>query len=570
MSTYNNTFKSFFKKQKISVFTTEETFFHIGYLLIWLFALGKLIQIWFFETKIYSIPEFILVSINVFWLPLITLYFFIYSFNQKKNSKVNKLAIGRLALITTKIPSEPWNVVRYTLEGMLKQSYPYPFDVWLADEDPTNETIEWCKLNNVKISCRKGNPNYFNETHPRKKKCKEGNLMYFYDNYGFIDYDFVIQFDADHRPEYHFATEVMKEFSDPTVGYVASPSICDLNLGQSWTVKARLFWESTLHGPIQHGANSGLAPVCFGSHYSLRMSALKEIGGIGPEIAEDFTTTAMMNSRGWRGGFAGNAIAHGMGAVGVKDSMHQEYQWALVGVRASLLVIPKIFLKFSNRVKFQSLVWVLWYPALSFVTLISLIFPVYALFSNVKVMETNNFMFWFVYLFMNLSFILYLHFMRAKKMLRPYNAWAISWETMVFQLLQFPWILIGVVDGFLQVLRGYNPFNSKKKIKITDKTASVRGIDFKYFLPHFIIIIFNVIPLFFINKTNFNVGYMWFAWINAFAYSLATFVGIMLSLNEANEKNNTNWNFIKFHFDTIFIGTILFIVSTLAITKIII
>ena len=565
------TLQHLYKKQKISSFTAEETLLHYAYLGIWIFALLKLIHLWFWESTIYSMFDYVIISINIFWLPMITLYFFMFSFNQKKNSKINKIALGKLALITTKIPSEPWIVVRNTLEGMLSQSYPYAYDVWLADEDPNLETINWCAINKVKISSRKGDARYFNDCHPRKKKCKEGNLMFFYDHFGYDNYDFVIQFDADHKPEYNFATEVMKEFSDPKVGYVASPSICDLNLGQSWTVKARLFWEATLHGPIQHGANEGLAPVCFGSHYSLRTSALKQIGGIGPEIAEDYTTTAMMNSMGWKGGFAGNAIAHGMGAVGIKDSMHQEYQWALVGMRASLLVTPKLFFKFNNSVKFQSLIWTLWYPALSFVTSISILYPVYALFTGAKVLTIDNNAFWFYYLFLNISFVIYLHILKYKKMLRPTNAWAISWETMIFQLLQFPWILIGVVDGLLQVLRGYNPLTANKRIKITDKGQAVRGIEYKYFLPHFVIILINVLAILLVDKNSYNVGYFWFAWLNAAGYAFAVFTGIILSIKEAKngEDGWLNMEYIKLFAPTILTSTLLFIVSGLSLIKII-
>jgi cellulose synthase (UDP-forming) len=565
------TLQKLYKKQKISSFTAEETLLHYAYLAIWLVAFYQLIQLWFYQTTIYSIIDYVIITINIFWLPLITLYFFIFSFNQKKNAKVNKLAVGKLALVTTKIPSEPWSVVQNTLEGMKHQSYLYNYDVWLADEDPNIETINWCANNNVKISSRKGDTRYFNDTHPRKKKCKEGNLMYFYDHFGYDNYDFVIQFDADHRPEYNFATEVMKEFSDPKVGYVASPSICDLNLGQSWTVKARLFWEATLHGPIQHGANEGLAPVCFGSHYSLRTAALKEIGGIGPEIAEDYTTTAMMNAKGWKGGFAGNAIAHGMGAVGIKDSMHQEYQWALVGMRASMLVTPKLFLKFPTSVKLQSIIWTFWYPALSLVTSISILYPVYALIFNVKVLNVDNRAFWFYYLFLNLSFVIYLHILRYKKMLRPINAWAISWETMIFQILQFPWIFIGVVDGFLQVIRGYNPLTATKRIKITDKGQAVRGIEFKYFIPHFTIIIINLLAIILATKNTNNIGYFWFAWLNAAGYAASVFAGVILSIKEAKieEDKLINFDFVRTFLPTIAVSTLLIIASTISIIKII-
>ena len=50
------------------------------------------------------------------------------------------LPAGRVAMVVTKAPSEPWPVVRRTLEGMLRQDFPRPYDVWLADEDPDEET----------------------------------------------------------------------------------------------------------------------------------------------------------------------------------------------------------------------------------------------------------------------------------------------------------------------------------------------------------------------------------------------------------------------------------------------
>lgn len=121
-------------------------------------------------------------------------------------------------------------------------------------------------------------------------------------------------------------SEVIKHFNDPAVGYVSSPSITDGNLEDSWTVLARCHWESTTHGPIQSGSNLGFAPMMFGSHYTHRIKALKQIGGIAPEYAEDHTTTMVYNASGWKGAFARHAIAHGYGAVGLGDSMLQEYQ----------------------------------------------------------------------------------------------------------------------------------------------------------------------------------------------------------------------------------------------------
>src|SRR5258705_9038056 len=101
-------------------------------------------------------------------------------------------------MVVTKAPSEPWGVVRETLEAMLAQDHPH--DTWLADEDPAHETIAWCKTHGVKISTRKGVADYHRTSWPRRTRFKEGNLAYFYDHYGYDLYEFVAQMDADHVP----------------------------------------------------------------------------------------------------------------------------------------------------------------------------------------------------------------------------------------------------------------------------------------------------------------------------------------------------------------------------------
>ena len=96
----------------------------------------------------------------------------------------------RVAMVVTKVPSEPFALVKKTLEGMLSQQYPH--DTWLADEQPADETIAWCKANTVRVSTRFGNTDYHKKSWPRRTKCKEGNLAYFYDHYGYDNYDVVV------------------------------------------------------------------------------------------------------------------------------------------------------------------------------------------------------------------------------------------------------------------------------------------------------------------------------------------------------------------------------------------
>lgn len=50
------------------------------------------------------------------------------------------------------------------------QDYPYPYDVWLADERPDQETQDWCAENGVRISCRFGVPEYHRPVWPRRTR----------------------------------------------------------------------------------------------------------------------------------------------------------------------------------------------------------------------------------------------------------------------------------------------------------------------------------------------------------------------------------------------------------------
>ncbi|CAN5880310.1 hypothetical protein BH23ACT2_BH23ACT2_23990 [soil metagenome] len=211
---------------------------------------------------------------------------------------------------------------------MLHQDHQGPYDVWLADEAPQPETLRWCGLHGIRVPSRADEPLYHRRSWPRRTRCKEGNLAYFYDRWGYDLYDVVVQFDADHVPESGYLDIVLRCFADPKVGYVAVPSICDVNADRSWSARGRLYREATLHGPVQAGHNDGLAPTCIGSHYAVRTQALREVGGVGPELAEDFSTSFIMNVCGWRGAFALDAVAHGDGPDTFADAMVQELQWS--------------------------------------------------------------------------------------------------------------------------------------------------------------------------------------------------------------------------------------------------
>ncbi|HEY5858074.1 MAG TPA: glycosyltransferase [Aldersonia sp.] len=253
----------------------------------------------------------------------------------------------RVALVVTKTPGEPWPVVRTTLEAMLVQRYPHDYHVWLCDEDPIDETTVWCAERGVRVSTRRGIAAYQRAVWPRRRRCKEGNLAFFYDRVGYRDYDVVAQLDSDHRPAPTYLAEMVRAFADPAIGYVAAPSVCDANRRTSWAVRGRLFQEATFHGPHQLGHNGGLAPIGIGSHYAVRTRALASIGGIGPELAEDFTTSYLMNVAGWHGAFAIDAQASGEGPT-TFAAMFDTTTWGWIHILVGALLLAAGFGLFTG------------------------------------------------------------------------------------------------------------------------------------------------------------------------------------------------------------------------------
>src|SRR5208337_3056145 len=370
------------------------------------------------------------------WNTILPAYYVVFArYARRLVGRLELPANARVAMVITKAPSEPFEVVRRTLEGMLNQDVPH--DSWLADEAPSDETREWCEKHGVRISTRQGRADYHRVEWPRRTRCKEGNLAFFYDTYGYEAYDFVAQLDADHVPAPNYLREMLRPFSDPRIGYVSAPSICDANALSSWAARGRLYAEAPLHGLIQAGYSAGWAPLCIGSHYAVRTAALREIGGLGPELAEDHSTTLMMNAHGWHGVHALDAVAHGDGPQTFADMITQEFQWSRSLTNILLVTMPKYFARLPARLKFQFLFCEFYYPLLGIAMATMFALPVVALIKRTTLVNVSypDFLLHTV----PPSALLLVVFWRLKKSgaLRPADAPILSWEGVLFVLTKW-------------------------------------------------------------------------------------------------------------------------------------
>jgi cellulose synthase (UDP-forming) len=357
----------------------------------------------------------------------------------------------RVAMVVTKAPSEPWPLVQHTLEAMLAQQGSH--DTWLADEQPTDAVRHWCDRHGVLLSSRAGVPDYHRFSWPRRTRCKEGNLAYFYDHYGYDRYDVVVQLDADHVPQPGYLNAMVQPFHDPAVGYVAAPSICNGNQRRSWVARGRLYAEAVLHGPMQLGFNGRWAPLCIGSHYAVRTSALRQIGGLGPELAEDHSTTLLMNAHGWRGRFAHRAICHGLGPETFQDAMVQEFQWSRSLTTILLCHLPPLWGKLPPHLRLQFLYAQVFYPLRGGLSVLALGLPVLALLLDHPWMRVHYPAF---LLFSGLQMLLTVMpvvVLRQAGLLRPAQAPLLSWEQALFELSRGPWVLAGALAAVREWLR---------------------------------------------------------------------------------------------------------------------
>ncbi|HEU0168245.1 MAG TPA: glycosyltransferase, partial [Chloroflexota bacterium] len=433
---------------------------YFALLSIWLLALAFFWGWWLRPEHVVSAGGMVITSLMLVWSTVLPAWYFYFAARMKRPNPALPVPRGRVAMVVTKAPSEPWPVVRHTLERMLAQDFPRPFDVWLADEDATAEVRFWCRRKGVQISCRKGASGYHNAAFPARQKCKEGNLRYFYDRFGYERYDFVVQLDADHAPEPDYLLQMIRPFADARVGYVAGPSICDTNMDDSWVCRARLYAEAPLHGALQAGYNDGWAPNPIGSHYAVRTAALRElvhrdahgvraVGGLGPELAEDHTTGLAMNANGWRGAFAIDAIAHGEGACSLADSVTQEFQWCRSLMNVLLRWAPGYWGGLSRRLKLQYGFAQLWYPLFAAYMLAVYLMPVLALVFRMPWVSVTYIQFLWHMALPTAACILPICWLRRQRWLRPAEAKVAGWETVLFQFIRWPWSLFACVQAIV-------------------------------------------------------------------------------------------------------------------------
>jgi hypothetical protein len=333
-----------------------------------------------------------------------------------------------------------------------------------------------------------------------------------------------------------------KESNNPKIGYVAAPSVCDNNADKSWASRARLQAEAIFHGPIQSGASKKFAPICIGSHYAVRTKALHDIGGIGPELAEDYSTSLLMQVHGWQGAWAHTAEAHGDGPNTFADLMVQDFQWAKSMMILFLTLFPKVWHTLSTRNKIFFTFTQLWYTASTLVWLTAFTLPLLALLTGKAPVHVpfSEFLLYAAPPYL-ISMLLY-NFIRRRKHMRPHNASFFSWENGLFELARWPWVGLALVSAVISVVR-----RKYKPSRVTPKGQAGAGpLPLITIVPYILLSALSALVYIFRQDNGTLYGYAWFALINSAAYALLTVCVVLLHIKEAARKSE-GVNYIEAH-----------------------
>ena len=468
-------------------------------------------------------------SVLLFYLSYQPVYFVVAVNRLRGADSASDVPRLRVAFVVTRAPSEPWAVARTTLTAMLAQEFPYGYDVWLCDEQPTEEITQWCERHRVRISTRFGVAAYHRAQWPRRTKCKEGNLSYFYDHVGYDDYDVVAQLDCDHVPEPGYLAEMVRPFADPAVGYTAAPSVCDANARNSWAARGRLYCEATFHGPFQMGHNAGLAPICIGSHYAVRTRAIRDIGGIGPELAEDFSTSFLLNSAGWQGVFAIGAEAHGDGPRTFGAMLVQEFQWSRSLTTVLYGLVPRHVGRLPWLLRLRFLYSLLYYSLLATTMIAGLALSPIAAVTGIPWVNVDYVGFLLHWWSLSVWLLLLMAVLRRRGLLRPARPPIISWENWLYCLTRWPLIAWGVVSATLQRFRP-----RQITFKVTPKGAGgLEALPTRLILPYFTISLIMAGAAVTGELTTRAAGYVFLCTAAALTYSVVTFAVCLLHASEA-------------------------------------
>jgi Glycosyl transferase family group 2 len=239
----------------------------------------------------------------------------------------------RVAFLTSFVPGkEPIEMLRATLEGAVRIHHDGHLDVWLLDEGDDPAAKELCAELGVRHFSRKGVEKWNQPKGSFRARTKHGNYNSWLDAHG-DEYEFLACVDTDHVPLPDFLERMLGYFRDPDVAFVVGPQV--YGNYDSIVTKAAESQQFLFHALIQRAGNRYGAPMFVGTNNTVRISALKAVGGLYDSITEDMATGLEIHrhrnpetGRPWRSVYTPDVLAVGEGPAAWTDFFTQQLRWS--------------------------------------------------------------------------------------------------------------------------------------------------------------------------------------------------------------------------------------------------
>lgn len=237
--------------------------------------------------------------------------------------------------------NEPLFIVRRTIIGCQALDYE-PKKVYLLDDGRRLELQQLAR----ELGCE-----YLSR--PDNRHAKAGNLNHALNH---TSGELIAVFDADFIPTQNFLQRTVGFFQDPQTALVQTPQSFynsdpvakNLGMEDIFLPDEEIFYRQL--EVIKDGAGS---PVCSGTSFVIRRSALQEIGGfVTDSITEDYFTGICISAKGYRLVYLNEKLSAGLAAENMAAYYVQRQRWCrgtlqAFFIRANPLTIPG--LNFTQR-----------------------------------------------------------------------------------------------------------------------------------------------------------------------------------------------------------------------------
>ncbi|WPW29053.1 glycosyltransferase [Streptomyces atratus] len=273
----------------------------------------------------------------------------------------------RVAFLTSFVPGkEPLEMVTKTLQAAVRIRHRGTVHVWLLDEGDDPAVKEVCARLGVHHFTRKGVAHWNRSEGAHRARTKHGNYNAWLDAHG-GEYDFFASVDTDHVPLPNYLERMLGYFRDPDVGFVIGPQV--YGNYDTLVTKAAESQQFLFHALIQRAGNRYGAPMFVGTSNAVRISALKQIGGLYDSITEDMATGFEMHrarnprtGRKWRSVYTPDVLAVGEGPTAWTDFFTQQLRWSRGTYETILKQYWKGFFSLPVGKLFNYTMMIIFYP----------------------------------------------------------------------------------------------------------------------------------------------------------------------------------------------------------------